>query len=750
MKWSAMLPKTWELQDPVTSPLVFIPGFETIKQALFSNHSLLWSSLRGMGMPLLGNEFQSGPLFPLTLLLSWLPSGIFWNVFALTRLILTGCATFLIGSRVFGFHKTAAALFTLCFAFALYNIRWINHAYSSGLAAGTWYIYCLTLHATSPSDPKSRKLRILAVAFTAYSLVTCGFPESSILFTLFAILFAGPLLAKRAFSNLREARFLVTDLFIAHLLAFFAASPQLFALVEFIRQTKPGFRIGIGLTQFPGFLSYFMPMITRLEDSFPKAQNIQIFGLIPLFLFFLGIWAFALSIKTLTRPYIFSIFCGLFFCLKVFPIFPAFNTWLGSLPIFTQCWFTVYFIPLLLFPFAAIAAKGLEYIRISQKRTQYLLGISLAFFTVIFLASSSAKTLFGASYFTLASRDRPMFFIAFVFLAAFLLSVLRAFLPPSRFISRYIGHILVVCAIFQFMAVRPNLFEKMSVFTPTLRPDPRMLATVDAIKSYGLNSVNYRIYDPFGIELRHLSAGLATPDLDAVAILPSRIQTFRTLFFESEWGGYMPYKRALTPFNWKRASVGLLIDSSTEPKIADNGTRLVARFGDNQSLYFDPTALSRAYLPEKCLVVGDIKETKQYSIEAKGTDLGTAYIETDSLILREFCKSYKTAKVTPIEILRDQGSVVALNTIRGPTILMLNDNFYPGWTAFDISSHSELPISPANLTFRAVFLPEPRDYQIEFRYKPYWLMPSLALCALALFGALYLLFRIIFPKRAEV
>ena len=74
-----------------------------------------------------------------------------------------------------------------------------------------------------------------------------------------------------------------------------------------------------------------------------------------------------------------------------------------------------------------------------------------------------------------------------------------------------------------------------------------------------------------------------------------------------------------------------------------------------------------------------------------------------------------------------------MEPISGPTVLILNDNYYPGWQAIDARCGENIPIYPANLTFRAMVLPEEREYQLELRYWPSWLTTALviSLCGLA-------------------
>jgi hypothetical protein len=94
-----------------------------------------------------------------------------------------------------------------------------------------------------------------------------------------------------------------------------------------------------------------------------------------------------------------------------------------------------------------------------------------------------------------------------------------------------------------------------------------------------------------------------------------------------------------------------------------------------------------------------------------------------------------------VPILEDSGSHVRLAELKGPTVLVLNDNVYPGWTARDEASGRDLPIRAANLAFRALLLSEPRAYSIRFDYRPSWLPAVLTATAIGGVGLLFCLGR---------
>ena len=217
-----------------------MPGLAVVRYELFEHSNLLWSNLRGLGMPLLGNEIQAAPLFPLTWLLAFVPERDYWNVFVLARFFLAGLAAYLLAYERMRLDRAGAVMFVLTLVYALNVIRWMSHPWSNGFATGLWYVYALDRlleNALEPWGPR-RVRSVLFVALAAYCLVTCGFPEGAALGAVLAVLVHGT----RLFASLLQGRLAVRaylfDLLAAHAIGLAVSSPQTFAMVEFIQQGR--------------------------------------------------------------------------------------------------------------------------------------------------------------------------------------------------------------------------------------------------------------------------------------------------------------------------------------------------------------------------------------------------------------------------------------------------------------------------------------------------------------------------------
>ena len=157
---------------------------------------MLWSGLRNLGAPILGNDVQAAPLFPLTLALAWLPDPYFWNAFVAVRLVLMWFGAFMVATTVLKLERMPAFVFTVCFVGTVEVARWINHSWQNGLTAGIWLLYFIGQAFVLSALPWGRRrfFNTLALAFCTYALLTCGFPEATLLAVLLGMLVFAPIL----------------------------------------------------------------------------------------------------------------------------------------------------------------------------------------------------------------------------------------------------------------------------------------------------------------------------------------------------------------------------------------------------------------------------------------------------------------------------------------------------------------------------------------------------------------------------
>ncbi len=576
---SPLLDSTWSLQDPVVSGWVFIPGLKVLFFEILEQGNFLWSSLKGLGMPLLGNELQEAPLFPLTLALLWVPEAYYWNAFVILRWLLLGSGAFLLACRVFGLQRTGALVFVLAFAFAFYHLRWVNHPYLNGVAAGVWYWYFLLIGLLgNDAKPGSIKRRIpffLGLVVSAYSVLTCGFPEASITVAAITLMLGTVLFLRRLIVNRHGILTDIMTIAVAHLLALALATPQVFALVEFIGLTAPGRRVGYGLHQITEdpVLFFLKQLMWDGAKSHGDPHMTHIWGLAATFLFFLGLLR---SLFAKPGWAGFAVFlCAVLFVAKNFPLvaelIPIAGTlhrFIGTLPVAEQMWWTGYAYPLILIFFAYFAGRGADEIMGSGRAPgQYgsrrvMILVTLSFLSVLvataFFTSQIMQTsLLAGVMQSLGMQQTIVLFLSFVALAA----------VGSRFCRKKPQRIALAVLILFGILLEQHLYidhNRVEIKAVQALYDlgargPQLEAI---LTDHGLNRYDYRFTD-FGASSHgfgfFLGSGLASFKNGAAAIYTHRQQKFREHVLGAGWNGYFILQGVPDNQGWQRSAAGLFL-----------------------------------------------------------------------------------------------------------------------------------------------------------------------------------------------
>jgi hypothetical protein len=723
---SPMIGNSWTLGDPSVSIQNFIPGIKTLKFELFENANVLWSSLRNMGAPVLANEVQVGPLYPLTLAFIWVPEPYFWNATTIARLILMWVGTFLIASEILKLHTMPALVFTIIFAGSMFVARWINHPWQNGFVAGIWFLFfaARALELSRTDWGARRFFTTLGIAVSSYALITCGFPEASVMAALLSLLVIAPMFV--AFAVSRPPAVFIARLFqdwaSGVLSGALLASPQIFALLEHIAQTAPDFRSVIGLHQFPS-LSEFLYAVTRFGRGPPAGEMIQIFGLIPLTLFVVGVLSRLARLRTFDTLDAISVLTITFYFLKCFPIWPSFNEWVGALPLLRQSWFTVYFLPIFLFGFALLSARGAEFI-FSQLGRRKISGLLL----VLILSGALVVTLIWLAG-TQAQSIEIRYLAPILIIFALFFSVMGIAVAHPRN-----AKILAWCCVMTIILLLvESYFNKPVSFADYRSTRYRAMTSTDDIGHTIINRT--RELNIEGQNLResseagsYLQLGLATIDNGAPAILTERAQIFRTSLFDVEWKGYLPLKSEKVKGAYRIAGRNIMLHEGSNPPLSADFLNL-GRI-EERHILFDKRSPGRAFLARRCFNASNPKNAADI-IGSDSFREGDIVVEELNDLEVAICDRLEQSSWHKVAVTKDHGSMVQLASVQGPAILTLNDSFYPGWTATDRSDGKEISIRPGNINCKTVLLPESKIYNIEFVYRPQWLFISELLACIA-------------------
>lgn len=895
---SPMHANSWEISDPSVSWANFMPSFRVFQYELYNNANILWSSLRTMGMPILANDIQAAPLFPLTVLFSWLDENIFWNVFVAARLVLLGLGTYLLARRFFGFQKLPSIYFIVTFVYALYVMRWMNNPWQNGLLAGVWYLYFLCRTLEMPSWYTLKRVRVfLGLVLAVFMMVTCGFPEASVMCAILVILVFTPLLVSRVWRKEVKLKPFFQDLLLAHIAGFALSSFQIFSIIELLAASESHRFVGLRQYAAADIIPFFAENLTRFLESGPRlyGDSRTYLGLIPVAFFLAGIASTIKNVRRIGAGEVGALLCGLFIILKMFAIGPGwFNELVASPPILRESYFYVYFFSIFLWFFSFFSARGFqEVVGISGKRgsaisTTWKHLLSVAFLAVIPLVWFAAPLATEQNLWELVviERQRILFRVLVVFAAALGGIFLCLYLRKSRFISILLPFLLLGLVIFENALVLPSDFHALKD-----RDNQEIDHILDELKKRDIPIVESRIIDRNGTYVSH---GLATIDTGATPLLPKRTQTFRTNFFKTVRAGHLSIDAPKNRFAWGLTSTNLRSldryygggeggfpdwsswekkeggtihldemkfndqdlaqntmthisggfhgylyfrgwaigteqesldstavyiilkgqdeeivipvrkavrhdvarhlqdekfimagwDSYVSASLPAEGSYAVhIRFADHLKrqyyekitdsrlqfskkeevspnkvifsldddnkeflgvldqyyIYLDRTALPRAYIASRCQYYPSLKNVVDEFKSTTTFQLGHVYLEGLSEEEQIFCRNYN-AVVSRVPIVEDGGDNLELGKVQGPAILVLNDNVYDGWNAFDTVKKISLAIKPANITFRSLILPEEREYHIIFTYKPKWLPIARVFLAIGLLSLLLPMF----------
>jgi len=850
-KSSPMAGDPQTIKDPTVSWGAFMPAFREFRYELLNHGNILWSNLRSLGQPMLGNGVQGAPLFPLNLVLVGLPDHIYWSVMPLLRLSLIGLACFALARQVFGLSFLASLVFALMAGLNLNVIRWLNHPWSNGLLAGLWYLYCCARLVQTKAH--NRRLCI-GLVISVFALITCGFPEASALAALMSLIIfiavCGNQLRHGGWRHLKHPIWLIS---VAHVVGLSLSSVQIFALVEYVNfsdawSLREGYiSQGYELDRARG---YWLSQLTVFNlGNVQWGFLVFSIGLSGLTLALLGFFHFCAKAQAghriLGTAFIFMM---ALFVAKNFLLSETLESIFGLIPILAESHFPHYFSPLFYFGLAFFAALGVEYLRapaskpwfglililITASVTCYCLNLYIRELTFLKFNSISAW---------LANLQYAKTAVVFIIMLIVVVGS-YGFIKKPQHRTLLLAGLPLLALFFELNYSLVKRFDSTDHYFIRVKPEISTLLPSLASKAK-LPKHELREHQSFG---SHAHFGLATIDNGVSAILPSNIRRVRGSLFNTKYGGYYPLETPMYPWSYAALSTNISSISATPfrtppdwqpgesnwqvqprviPKEGKNYTlmrnplfltgtvqavtnrypnpevwlqiitedqtkwlqaniggitgiaaqgekelrqihwrmripeawleakayqvvirvrdsvdfhyfdskpftldltdappatsqKLLASSDDQTSLfYLNEAALPRAYVASSCDYFSD-KEAIQHSFASSDAVIkGHVALLTDTSDTVD-CSNYQNT-LTRVPIIKDSGSNIELQKIKGPALLVLNDMHYPGWQARDSLSGEGIDIQNANIAFKSIYLPDAKQYKIQFTYQPQWL-----------------------------
>ena len=861
-----------ELQDPVAGYLNFIPGLRVFVYELLHNHNILWSNLRGFGLPLLGHDIQVAPLFPLTWLALVVPEPYFWNVMISFRLAFLFSGAYLLGFYVFRFRRSGAILFALTFIFNGFVLRYLNHPLQNGLLAGIWYFLFVAL--TVRHCPKNRDGRypywlFVALVVSVYCMVTNGFPEEAMLFGIVLFFMFPFLLLDQQKNTGLDIGNLLKILIFAHVLGFALGSIQIFPFFELLHsRIDLGCRKSLSTLQFHAdqIRPFLAANLANWGQQYGGLHRSTI-GLVVFFFSLTGICSRLIRPRTVCWLDIGVMMPPLFYVLKNFPLFPALTESIGAVPLVNELRFYVYCFSYLQLFFSYFAAVGFLFLLdIKIVRQQKMLAVFISMSMVLLAAFwSTGESKVSLVHIFAADRLAPALVTLYLLIVLVGIVVLVISLKEKKYISMA-AVLIVVLALGEIANDRPDKFIPMATFSDHYLNSTTWADSLDkALRRENIEKEDVRTNDKYG---RYLLRGISTVDHGAPAIIPGRNLLLRRAVYDGPFRGFFELATPLVPYaddiigynlvsdniyrgkqgygpDWSRLRLvdnfqaevdglthldhhghsdfvcrgderliefsGWALKKETDPedfefffvlsgqkehfitpiwrvKRGDIAQRFMSlRFKDTgwrarldpgifhehsyavelrlydagkqqyglvplgtlqvtkphhldelypfkeidsiggTHVHVRKNSLSRAYMAGSC---APAMSPDDIYTELHGKDgsyrKGMAYVEELGSDGKKICRQLRQPwRKVPVR--EDKGVRVSLGQVQGPGILILSDSYYPGWHAYDRITGEEIKIRPANISFRALVLPEKRRYSIDFLYRPRWLVFSLLL-----------------------
>ena len=683
---------------------VFEPDQLEVRDALRSLRLPLWTPHQSAGRPLLAAQ-QSAPLFPLNWLGTVFP---YWGSLAwvaLLKLALAGLGTFLL-CRALGNGRAPSLVGGLAFGFGTYLISWLDHPHTNAYILLPWLFL-----AGWRLCRKGRPIDAAALGGVTGLVFLGGHPQSAMIVSLPTVawvtyrLFAEDLSA----SPVKRRAALAIG---AGGLGLALGSVMLLPFVEALRNSYEASRGGPALDVQAGISFLFPDYWNRPDRSYVVggpanfSERTAYFGALPILLAVGG-----LAARRPRGPEAFFALLALVALAVAFDSGPITEA-VRSLPLLSSAQLNRTLV-LVAFSGSVLAAYGLQRLltgTVRERRRIVLAAAALALVPALgwlavhlgdlSLVDDVTGAIAGSSG-HLTEQTAPLAAVLRWLVFGTLALALLAAIAVRR--GRWVAPLAVGL-------VALDLWTMAWGYHPMVEKSQAVPPETPAIA-----------------EMRRLTATDGRTAADEYALGPNTPSRFG---LRDARGWELPvierHQRLWTALGGQGFQRTLLDPTVPEaPKLLDVfGVRAVLSSGLAERGYpveytgpdgvvlGNPTALPRAFVAyrwrESPSVEGSV------SLIAAGTSA-----EARELPVLEGAgpaPPTPTFPSTPARVRDDSDTSVTVSfTARAPGQLVLNDTFYPGWTA-ELDGR-EVPIRPANAAFRAVAVPAGR-HEVRFVYRP--------------------------------
>lgn len=694
---------------PVKNPAMPDVGSQIFPWRLLSIQTLknlnfpLWNPYNFSGTPLLAN-YQSAPFHPGNLLFVFLPTLSAWSVLVLLPLLLGPLFTFLYLKEI-KFSSLPALISAFAFGFCGFMVCWL--AYGTLAWAILWLPLCLYA-----IEKRFGILLSLAIAFSLFS----GHFQISLYLLAAVFLYL-------IFQRQRDQK---RQLLIFFALGILLAAPQILPTIEFYQQSSRSEAF------HPGESIPWRYLITLLAPDFfgnPVTRN-NWFGYYAEWAGFIGIAPLLLGAYGLLfgkRDYFHRFFSFLIFVSLALAIRSPVQGWLAALkiPVLSTSAFSR-IIVLYSFSMSVLAAFGLKALqRDWQKKRFKRLILFLGCFGLIF-AVAWGWALFNNHQWAAVSKRNLILPTAIFAISALL------FLTGGRWQRIAILGLLFLTIFDVFRFAKKWLpFDEPEYFYPEL----------EAIEFLQTKTQNGdRVFGNFGGELNVFQIpGIEGYDPLFIrrygelmtSVSDGQIRSVSPLTVYVDKNGRFTYKIL------NLLGVRYLLHAKADGQNVwafpfwQHLESFEKTWEDDQyEIWLNKQALPRAFLVNDYQVIQEGKKMIDFML-AEETELKqTAVLEVEPDFEIQKCHQKRGA-----EIIDYQPNRVVINLEAGCwSLLVLTDNFYPGWLATIDGETTK--IYRTDYSFRGVVVPD-GGHEVVFEYRPATFRWGLMIAYLALAGILW-------------
>ena len=702
------------------SVFVFHPDQLFAREQIRSFDLPVWNPLTGAGQPLLAQQ-QTAPLYPGTLLTFLLPYWESLGLVALIKLVLAALGTYLLG-RAFGLARPAALLSGIAFTFGTYMVSWLEHPHSNAYILLPWLLLLVerVMRRGRPGDA-------LALGGVGGLALLAGHPQSALISALPAIGLAVWLLADRPGRDAPSRGRAVALLAGATLLSLLVGAVMLLPFAEVLTQAYNSDRGG-GTAEWRVLYGMFFPEFWGRPDKFlidggplNYPERTAYVGMVPLALAAAGLVA-----RRPSRAQVFVLVVGIASFLAVVDT-PLWSGFVREVPGLASIALTRLMI-VVSFCAAMLAGFGLQ--RLLDGDVRERKRMLAAFVGFALLAPGFWALQQGVPFGELgaALRELPELGVEprlpeVVQMSAVLrwgvLALLGTALLALAIRSPRFVPWLAVAAIVIAAAELVTLNRGYNPAVDKSLVEPRVPGSVSFVQrsqGAGRMAADAETFGP-NVASRYWIRDARTHGLPV-------IERYSSLWLALGGSGFQRTTLRPDAAAAPRALDLLGVTHVFSPALAASPGAPVEFEGEGGPVVGNPDALPRAYVAYGWRSVDDAATAAaELALREPGA------VQNEPLV-EGLGGRTSDAPATPALITRDESTEVSVELeAERPGLLLLHDNYYPGWRAYVDGEQAD--VHPANVAFRAVEVPAGR-HEVRFAYEPASVRVGAVLSALGL------------------